>query len=293
MASANGARSTLEVAMRMLITAALYVTAVAVCGGQAPNKPDRNIRVLVVTATQGWRHTEPIDVSKKRLEALDTSAGFRFEFTEDPAALNAKNLSQFDVLFLNNSTLRIAPTDARDSASLAALRWPPKGLTNAVNREQQEAIASFVREGKGLVVVHSGIDAFYGWPEYREMVGGGLFQNHPFTRDARVTIEDPKNPSVSHLGQSVNYKEEYYYLDKNPRPTSHVLASLDLTSVGDTTHTDHPLMFIRRYGKGRVYVNLLGHFGDTWKRDDYFNSVLQGIRIAAGRVPADFSVNSR
>jgi type 1 glutamine amidotransferase len=48
-------------------------------------------------------------------------------------------------------------------------------------------------------------------------------------------------------------------------------------------------MFIRQYGKGRVYVNLLGHFGDTWKRDDYFNSVLQGIRIAAGKTAADFS----
>ena len=275
--------------MRRLITAAMHVVALTACAGQAP---DRDIRVLVVTATQGWRHTEPIEVSKQRLQALDPSAGFRFEFTEDPAALNAKNLSQFDVLFLNNSTLRIAPVGSNDSASLAALRWPPKGLTNAVNREQQDAIASFVREGKGLVVVHSGIDAFYGWPEFREMVGGGLFQNHPFTREARVAIEDPRNPAVSHLGPSVSYKEEYYYLDHNPRPTSHVLATLDLSSVGDTTHTDHPLMFIRRYGKGHVYVNLLGHFGDTWKRDDYFNGVLQGIRIAAGKLPADFSVKS-
>lgn len=278
--------------MRRLITAAMYVSALTACAGQAPNVSGRNIRVLVVTATQGWRHTEPIDVSKERLKALDTSAGFRFEFTEDPAALNASNLSHYDVLFLNNSTLRIAPTDSKDSATLAALRWPPKGLTNAVTRKQQEAIASFVREGKGLVVVHSGIDAFYGWPEYREMVGGGLFQNHPFTREARVNIEDPKNPSVSHLDPSARYKEEYYYLDRNPRPTSHVLATLDLSSVGDTTRTDHPLMFIRRYGKGRVYVNLLGHFGDTWKRDDYFNSVLQGIRIAAGKLPSDFSVKS-
>jgi type 1 glutamine amidotransferase len=279
--------------MRRLITAALYVAAFTSCAGQAPNVPDRAIRVLVVTATHGWRHTEPIDVSKERLKALDTSAGFRFDFTEDPADLNASKLAQYDVLFLNNSTLRIAPNSPRDSASLAAAHWPPKGLTNAVTREQQEAIASFVREGKGLVVVHSGIDAFYGWPEYREMVGGGLFASHPFTREARVTIEDSANPSVSHLGPAVNFKEEYYYLDRNPRPTSHVIASLDLTSVGDTTRTDHPLMFLRRYGKGRVYVNVLGHFGDTWKRDDYFNSVLQGIRIAAGKIPADFSPKSR
>ncbi len=278
--------------MRRLITAALYVAALTSCAGQAPTSSGP-IRVLVVTATQGWRHTEPIDVSKERFKALDSSAGFRFDYTEDPATLTANKLSQYDVLMLDNSTLRIAPNGVSDSASLAALRWPPNGLANAVTRDQQNAIASFVRGGRGLVVLHSGIDAFYGWPEYREMVGGGLFERHPFTREARVTIEDPKDPSVSHLGSSVKYKEEYYYLDHNPRPTSHVLASLDLTSVGDTTRTDHPLMFIRRYGRGRVYVNLLGHFGDTWKRDDYFTSVLQGIRIAAGRIPADFSVKSR
>lgn len=275
--------------MRRFINAVLYIAALSSCAGQAPNVPAGSIRVLVVTATQGWRHTEPIEVSKERLQALDSAAGFRFEFTEDPADLNARKLSQFDVLMLNNSTLRIAPPGASDSASLAALRWPLKTLPNAVTRDQQHAIASFVRGGKGLVVIHSGIDAFYGWPEYREMVGGGLFERHPFTREARVTIEDQKDPAVSQLGSSVSFNEEYYYLDRNPRPTSHVLASLDLASVGDTTRTDHPLMFIRRYGKGRVYVNLLGHFGDTWKRDDYFNGVLQGIRIAAGRLPADFS----
>jgi type 1 glutamine amidotransferase len=46
---------------------------------------------------------------------------------------------------------------------------------------------------------------------------------------------------------------------------------------------------MKRYGKGRVYVNVLGHFAETWRRDDYLTSVLQGIRIAAGRIPADFS----
>jgi type 1 glutamine amidotransferase len=197
------------------------------------------------------------------------------------------------VLLLDNSTLRIATANPTDSATRRALRWPQGGVANPVTQEQQDAIASFVREGKGLVAIHSGVDALYGWPEYREMVGGGLFQSHPFTREARVTIEDTKNPAMSHFGPSVMFKEEYYYLDHNPRPVSHVLASLDLTSVGDTTRTDHPVAFIRQYGKGRVYVNVLGHFGDTWRRDDYLTSVLQGIRIAAGRLPADFSAPPR
>jgi hypothetical protein len=249
--------------------------------------------VLVVTATQGFRHTDAIATSTERLKQAESTAEMRFDFTEDPAALNAANLARYDVLFLNNATLRITPTNPGDSASRAAVRWPRAGVVHPITREQQDAITAFVRGGKGLAVVHSGVDAFYGSPDYREMVGGGLFQSHPFTREARVTIEDPANPAVSHLGSAATFKEEYYYLDQNPRPTSHVLMSLDLTSVGDTTRTDHPLAFIRRYGNGRVYVNVLGHFGDTWRRDDYLTSVLQGIRIAAGRVSADFSTAAR
>ena len=269
--------------LRWAMACIAAMTATAACAQTPP------IRVLVVTATQDFRHDEAIAASKVRLAEAGAASEFRFDFTEDPTTLNARNLAQYDVLFLNNATLRIAPTNPTDSASVAAAHWPRRGVVNPITREQQDAIASFVRGGKGLVVVHSGIDALYGWPEYRVIVGGGLFQNHPYTREARVTIEDPKNPAVAHFGSTVSFKEEYYYLDHNPRPASHVLMSLDLTSVGDTTRTDHPLAFIRRYGQGRVYVNVLGHFADTWGRQDYLTSVLQGVRIAAGRVAADFS----
>ena len=37
---------------------------------------------------------------------------------------------------------------------------------------------------------------------------------------------------------------------------------------------------------------ILGHFPDTWKRDDYLTSILQGIRIAAGRLPARFVIHA-
>jgi type 1 glutamine amidotransferase/lysophospholipase L1-like esterase len=252
----------------------------------APGTP---IRVLVVTATQGFRHGDAIAASKERLKEAEASSELRFDFTEDPTALNARNLARYDVLFVNNATLRITPANANDSASLAAVHWPRTGIVNPITREQQDAIASFVRGGKGLVAVHAGVDAFDRSPEYREMVGGGLFHSHPFTRVARVTIEDSTNAAVVPLLPSFSLKEEYYYLDRNPRSTSHVLLSLDLASVGDTTRTDHPLAFIRRYGQGRVYVNVLGHFAETWRRQDYFTGLLQGIRIAAGRLPADFS----
>jgi hypothetical protein len=145
--------------------------------------------VLVVTATQDFRHDEAIAASKVRLAEAGAASELRFDFTEDPAALNASNLARYDVLFLNNATLRIAPMNPTDSASVAAAHWP-RGSCQSITREQQDAIASFVRGGKGLVVVHSGIDAFYGWPEYRVVVGGGLFRitRTPATHASRSRI---------------------------------------------------------------------------------------------------------
>lgn len=272
--------------------ATLWVPLIA-CAGQSRTTPATPIRVLVVTATQDFRHGEAITASTERLKQAEPSAGMHFDFTEDPSALNAQNLSNYDVLFLDNSTLRIAVDNPADSAATAAARWPRRGVAQPITRDQQEAIASFVRNGRGLVAIHSAVDALYGSADYREMVGGGLFHHHPYTREARVTVEDRSNAAVSHFAPSAMFREEYYYLDVDPRATSHVLMSLDLASVGDTTRTDHPVAFIRQYGKGRVFVNLLGHFGDTWRRQDYLDSVLQGIRIAAGRVPADFRVPAR
>lgn len=276
--------------MRMSRWMPLVLVAIAPLTARSQRSPSAPIRVLVVTATQDFRHTEAIAASTERLKQAEATSELRFDFTEDPTALNAKNLARYDVLFLNNATLRIEPTRAGDSASIREAHWPRSGVVNPITAEQQAAISAFVHDGKGLVAVHAGVDALYGWPEYREMVGGGLFRSHPYTREARVIVEDRASAAVSHLGASMTLKEEYYYLDQNPRPNSHVLMSLDLASVGDTSGTDHPLSYIRRYGKGRVYVNVLGHFEDTWRRDDYLTTVLQGIRIAAGRLPADFSV---
>lgn len=247
------------------------------------------IRVLVVTATQGFRHSEGIDASKEFLQSIGGSE-FRFDLTEDPADLNASNLAGYDVLFLNNSTLRIAPADPNDPESVAATRAGRRPIENAVTAEQQQAIADFVRSGKGLAVAHSGTDALYGWDEYREMVGGGLFRAHPWTQEVQINVEDAANPAVAHLAPNFRLHDEIYVLDENPRENSHVLLSLDLPSTGaEDTSADHPISWIRRHGEGRVFVTVLGHFGDVWKTPGYQQHVLQGIRIAAGQLEADFN----
>ncbi len=246
------------------------------------------IRVLVVTATHGFRHTEGIDASKEFLQGLGGN-DFRFDFTENTADLNAAKLADYDVLFLDNSTLRIAPANPNDSASVAATRQGRRPVENPITAEQQQAISAFVRSGKGLAVAHSGVDALYGWDEYREMVGGGLFARHPWTQEVQINVEDAANPATAHLAPNFRLHDEIYVLDNNPRENVHVLLSLDMPSTGAAdTSEDHPISWIKRHGEGRVFVTVLGHFGNVWKTPGYQQHVLQGIRIAAGRLEADF-----
>ena len=164
-----------------------------------------------------------------------------------------------------------------------------------ITEEQKSAILGFLRAGKGLAIVHSGLDALYGWDKYRETVGGGLFTSHPWTQNVRITIDDPDNPAVSHFGDSFWIRDEIYVLDENPRWDSRVLMSLDMESVTAVEDAaggeryDYPMAWIRKQDGGRIFVTKLGHFGDVWETPAFVQHVLQGLRIAAGRLEADFS----
>jgi glucose/arabinose dehydrogenase/type 1 glutamine amidotransferase len=341
------------------------------------------VRVLVVTATHGWRHHEAIAAAREVLPDVGRTTEFEFEFTEDLADLNREDLAGYDVLFLALTSLRADPPEPEaatgdtyaialrstdgvqdgrlfvddreeslsgdieiDGASVplleprltggelrfafdhprhgrldVALRLmgtgfegtvrTPDGVSipvygnryagsgarlgsyTPVSEAARAAIVDFVNSGGGLAVAHSGLDAFYGWDEYREMVGGGLFEAHPWVQPVRLTVEDPTNPAVEHLDNSFWLRDEFYVLDRNPRWNSRVLLSLDMTSLGvdqgpaDGTTNDHPVSWIRPQGEGRVFVTSLGHFEDVWGTPAFIQHLLQGLRIAAGRIDAD------
>src|SRR3954469_9444471 len=183
------------------------------------------IKVLMVTATHGFRHTYGIEGAVELMRELEKTTELRVDTTENIATLNAANLAKYDLLFFANSTLRINPKDTTQAALRAVrLRAP---IPNAVTPEQQKAVIDFVRGGKGVVVAHAGLDANYGWDEYREMVGGGLFEAHPWVKHVRVLNEAKGHPATRPFNGNFWIREEFYILDKSPRASSRVLLSLD------------------------------------------------------------------
>ena len=130
-------------------------------------------RILYVTATYGFRHTDSIDASVEVMQQLARESGvLEIVHTEDVSLLTATYLKSFDaVYFFTSGELPLS--------------------------DQQKAdLLEFVRQGKGFGGSHSATDCLYTWPEYGDMIGG-YFDGHPWAPEAVVDVEDPQNPLVT------------------------------------------------------------------------------------------------
>jgi type 1 glutamine amidotransferase len=214
-------------------------------------------RVLMVTATAGFRH-DSIPTARQVLAALSTTTReFTVTATEDLSTISAINLGNYDVLFF----------------ALTSGELPLSG-------DQRTAIVSFVSSGHGFIGAHSATDTLYEWEDYGRIVGA-YFKEHPWTQQATVLVEDPSHPSTAGLGDRFSLMEEFYTFRENPRPNVHVLLRLDSASVGSTG--DYPLAWWHAFGSGRSYYNALGHFSETWNDPRFQRQIVGAIRWAAGR----------
>ena len=239
----------------LIVSLALAIVA---CGTDRPgpaSPTDPPVRVLMLTATAGFRH-DSIDTARQVLSSLAAStAEFTVTLSEDVAALDAVRLAQHDVLFFALTSGELPFTEA-----------------------QKTAILAFVQNGGGFLGAHSATDTLYQWPEYGALVGA-YFKEHPWTQSASVVVEDGLHPAAAGLGSRFTIEEEFYTFQDNPRPRVHVLLSLDAASVGAAG--DFPLAWAQTVGAGRSYYNALGHFSATWNDPRFQSQILGAIRWVA------------
>jgi type 1 glutamine amidotransferase len=101
-------------------------------------------------------------------------------------------------------------------------------------------------------------DAFRNNTEYQFMVGGQWVAHPGNIIDYTVNISQPADPLVAGLSSFQMHSEQYYM---HTDPGNEVLA----TTTFDGTHcewikgTVMPVVWKRRWGKGRVFYTSLGH----------------------------------
>jgi len=221
----------------------------------APTPTGPTVRVLMLTATAGFRH-DAIATARDVLTGLAPTSGFTISATEDLSRISAAGLSDADVVMfaLTSGELPFTP-------------------------EQRTALIEAIAGGKGFIGIHSATDTLYEFPDYGRLVGA-YFKEHPWTQQGRVIVEDASHPAAG-VRDPFTLEEEFYTFRENPRGRVHVLMRLDAESVGASG--DFPLVWAHSFGSGRAYYNALGHFPATWRDSRFQAQLIAAIRWTSGR----------
>ncbi len=258
-------------------------------------KPEQPRNVLIYTKTYGFRHGS-IPTGVKAFQMLgEKTRAFSAVHSEDPAMFDYDKLSQFDAVVMLNTTGD-------------CLRPRGKGeLTDeeqATLQQRKQNLHDFVKDGKGLLGVHSASDTFYSWKSYGDMIGG-WFTGHPWHTTVPLKVDSPQHPLTSMFDADNGFviKDEIYqFAPRKPessfggyqpytRNNLRVLLSLDSNkfdvSKGDRTDDDYAISWIRSFGNGRVFYSVLGHNDFIFWNSVVMQHYLAGLQFAIGDLPAD------
>jgi type 1 glutamine amidotransferase len=210
-------------------------------------------RVLVYSRTTGYRHDSiPAGVAAVR------TLGFAVDATEDPAAFEGPLDAYAAVVFL--STSGDVLTDAG-----------------------KDRLRAYVEDGGGFVGVHAAACTEYDWPYYGELLGA-RFSRHPAYQPGKAVIEDRDHPATRHLPNVWEFTDEWYDFRANPRGAVRVLATADESSYeGGEMGEDHPLVWCKEQGAGRVFYTALGHAAEAYEDPEFLEHLRGGISWAAAR----------
>jgi type 1 glutamine amidotransferase len=224
------------------------LTAEAAAPAQAPA---RQTRILVLTGNEypghKWQETAPW-IAK----SLAVDSRMTVDVNTDPAFLASPELANYGAIVLNY------------------LNWqsPPPG------EKARENLKSFIAGGKGLVLVHNAVAAFgdqwvkrdgktiglneCGWPEVKEIFGRAWNPNRIHGHDPRgtftVEFTAADHPITRGMKSFETVDELYTCLFAEGRPVE-VLA----TAMSKVEKKPHPMALVNHYGKGRVFLCVLGH----------------------------------
>lgn len=252
--------------MKPLYRAALVLAlsmAAVVPAWAAPKK------LLVVTATQGFRHSS-IGTAERVLESMGEQTGlWTVDFvrggadgkgSEDvKAKMTAESLKNYDGVIFANTT--------------GDLPLP-----------EPKALIDYVEAGHAFVGMHAASDTFHGFKPYIEMLGGE-FLTHGAQATVNCNNDQADHPATAHLGPKFSVHDEIYIMKSFQRDQVHGLLTLDKhPNTGQPG--DYPISWSKNIGKGRLFYTSLGHREDVWTSEAYQKHILGGIQWALGLVPA-------
>jgi type 1 glutamine amidotransferase len=237
----------------------------------APSAGPRAFRVLVFSRTLGYRHAS-ITNGIAALRELGRQNSFAVDATEDSSVFVRTNLARYAAVVFLSATGDVLSSD------------------------QEAALKSYVTGGGGFVGIHGAAFGPLACEEQWGWYGDTFccaFKNHSAVVPGVIHVEDTGHPANFGLPERWARSEEWYNFTGTPRGCAHVLAILDeSTYQGGTMGQDHPIIWCRQVGQGRMWYTAMGHTESSFDEPLFRQHLLSGILIAAARKPADFTPNS-
>jgi uncharacterized protein len=203
----------------------------------------------------GWEGHEP-EACSRVVDRMLREDGFATTIAQGTTVLKETDLSRFDLIV-------------------------PIVTMSKISKEEVKALTDAVEAGCGLAGYHGGAgDSFRDCTEYQFMVGGQWVAHPGDVIDYRVNVTRPDDPVMAGI-ESFSYRSEQYYMHVDP--SNEVLATT-------TFNGDHawwidgvtmPVVWKRKYGKGRVFYSSLGHKAHEFEAPQMATIFRRGMAWAA------------
>ena len=191
-------------------------------------------------------HSHPFHETTPALAAILRESGVSSTATDDlEGGIAELATGRFAMVTVN--ALRFGMRAERYAEQRA--RW-----AYSLPARSRAALRDFVAGGGALLAIHTAAVSFDDWPEWRTVVGGAWDWSrsaHPPLGAMRVSVPPSDHPIVAGLENFEVIDEAYGFLDLMP----------DVVPLAVSAHggADHPLLWARRFGRGRVVYDALGH----------------------------------
>jgi len=240
------------------------------CCGSPDDDPDPD-RPAAVIVSGGVAHDFP--ATSGELARVLAEAGFAVGVSEDVEGVLTRLAGE--------------PPHRRPLLVLNLLRWTMQVERYAHLREEwsislspgaRAGLAEHVTSGGGLLAMHGASICFDDWPQWRDLLGGawrwGTSTHPPLDGPVAVAVVTGAHPIVAGIGDFAIVDEVYGFLD---------LAD-DVTGLMSSAHggADHPLLWARTVGRGRVVYDALGHHVPSYEVPEHRLLVRRGALWAAG-----------
>jgi len=210
---------------------------------------------ILVLCDDRWH---PALTVRQGLSGLESRA-FTFDFIENAVDWNAAKMAEYPLVVLSKSN-NMSSTDETP--------W----MSEAV----QEAFAAFVRQGGGLLAIHSGTAGYAECAVLRPLLGG-IFVRHP--EQCAVTVSPLEGHPLSAGSVAGNdgviaaftLKDEHYHMLLDDAQ-----AEVFVTTISD--HGTQPGSWLRTEGRGRVCVLTPGHNLEVWQHPSYQALIANALR---------------